>query len=78
MAQPRHHFSFGCGFLSLSEGLGKEQASALGKTPRMEAKQRRSCVIKIPRSVLDGVGKIKKLKLLLSYRVIPSRIISKF
>lgn len=65
-------------FCLRAKGLGKEQGSALGKMPRKEARQRRSCVIKILRSILDGVGKIKKLKLLLSYGGIPSKIISKF
>ena len=35
-------------------------------------------MIKIPCSVLDGVGKIKKLELVLSYRGIQSKIITKF
>lgn len=83
MTQPHRHFSFGLSIVDFclwAKGLGKEQGSALGKTvpSRKEAKQRRSCVIKIPCSILDGVVKIKKLKLLLSYWGIPSKIISKF
>lgn len=80
MTRPHHRFSFGCPlWVSVSaQRVWTRNAVRAGRDARKGSEQRRSCVLKIPCSVLDAAGKLKRLKLLLSYKGIPSKIISEF